>query len=168
MKRMTYIFLLAVLWLTLTPVQAQGASLSVSAYRLEEQSRLGVESAVFTLYGADGAALGFTQQCGVWRCGGAVTALPTDSDGRLVLCGLPSGEYQLVQNDAPQLYRRLKAPVKLSLDDGGALRVEGRACQEVAILHRSGSAMVTAAVLGLCSVLPAVVRLILLWGKKRL
>ena len=167
MKRATFWLMAALLCLCLFPAQAQAQTLSVMAYRLDKHTRLGVEDAVFTLCGADGAPIPFTQQCGVWRCGGAVTALPTDHNGRLTLCGLESGEYQLVQRHAPQLYRRLKAPVKLTLDDGGALRVAGHTCPEVAILHRSGRQTAAIAVLALCSLLPFAARLGWLWYKNK-
>ncbi len=158
----------AVFCLCIVPAQAQeSASLSVSAYRLDDQTRQGVADAVFTLYGADGKALDFSQQCGVWRRGGAKTTLTTDSGGRLVLCGLESGHYWLVQEDAPKLYRTLKAPLQLSLDDSGALFVEGRPCGEVALLHQSGKPVIAKAALAVCSALPAAVRLLFLRYRKQ-
>ena len=167
MKKATFWLMAALLCLCLFPAQAQAQTLSVTAYRLDKHTRLGVEDAVFTLCGADGAPIPFTQQCGVWRCGGAVTALPTDSDGRLTLCGLESGAYQLVQQDAPNLYRKLRQPIELSIDGGGALRVAGHTCPEVAILHRSGRQTAAIAVLALCSLLPFAARLGWLWYKNK-
>lgn len=168
MKWTTFWLITAVFCLCIVPVQAQeSVSLSVSAYRLDEQTRKGIADSVFTLYGADGKALAFVQQCGVWRRGGAETALTTDSSGRLVLCGLSAGHYQLVQEDAPGLYRTLPAPLQLTLDDSGTLLVEGRPCREVALLHRSGRQVLTKAALGLCSALPATARLLFLWCRKQ-
>jgi hypothetical protein len=71
-----------------------------------------------------------------------------------------------VQQNAPKLYRKLRQPIELSID-GGALRVAGHTCPEVAILHRSGRQTAAITVLALCSVLPFAARLGWLWHKNK-
>jgi hypothetical protein len=86
------------------------------------------------------------------------TILTTDETGRLVFRDLADGTYYLHQTEAPGLYRPLKEPLCLQLSADG-MRVDGRAVDEVSVLHRSGRPVMIAAAMVL-SLLPMVLRLI--------
>lgn len=77
---------------------------SVELVKVDEDSKAGLEGAVFSLQDKEGNDL--------------QTGLTTDKDGKLVVKDLKPGEYQFVETKAPEGYKLDQTPVKFTIEKG--------------------------------------------------
>ena len=164
MGRAKWILAAAVVSLWLTVTSAAAAEIPVLAYYLSESQSIGLPGAVFTLTTPEGQPVCFRPTGQAWTVSQVgETQLATGSNGFLRLTGLAPGQYLLCQQSAPGLYRQLDEPLLLTVEDDGTMLAKGVRMESVSILHRSGLPVLTAAMLAVCALLPAAVRVIWLW-----
>lgn len=72
---------------------------------------------------------------------GTITEVTTPSTGKFTIQGLDAGTYYLTETQQPAGYNKLKNPIKIVIDENGAIKVdpEPTAVTEVKVLNQTGS-----------------------------
>ncbi|MDI9470206.1 MAG: SpaA isopeptide-forming pilin-related protein [Bacillota bacterium] len=92
---------------------------AVRIKKLDSSNGRALAGAVFRVLNEDGEALTFLKEAGVWRPSAAREATQepvTDTDGELLIYGLPFGSYQLLEANAPAGYCQEKREFAFSVD----------------------------------------------------
>ncbi len=130
---------------------SESCALTIYAYTLDGSRRVPLPGASFTLRGSDDTVL---------------ARMTTGETGIVTLSPLPMGTYRLEQIDAPMGYRTLSQPLELQLLANGTVLLDNTAISAVRVLHRRMPWTSVMWLLLPLSLLPALVRLGLLYQRK--
>ncbi len=162
-KRRTMIFALLLLFCCIWSAQAADTlppssgtetdlcHLTVYAYRLEGSQEVPLPGVCVALYPPDCAA---------------PIRRTTNNAGLAVFPPLPTGTYTLEETSAPAHYRPLSAPLEVRLSANGPHLREHLSAPAIGILHRRIPWVRGLLLLLLCSLLPALLRLAVLYRKQ--